>query len=423
AHKGQEQKLLDVFEKWDLECEEIGVVTDTGMIEFFYHGELVAEVNADSLVLGGGAPVYKRETKRPEYLKKIAAFKASDVKTPANYKETAWKLWHSPNLVSKRWVYEQYDSMVRTNTATTNRASDAAVVRVKGTDKALAVTTDCNSAYVYADPYVGAMIAVSEAARNIVCTGGEPSAITNCLNFGNPYNPEVYWQFSEAIRGMGDACRKFNTPVTGGNVSFYNQSVFKTGTEPVYPTPTIGMLGVLPHHENQMTLDFKEDGDQIYLIGNPNNDINSSEYLRVIHGIHHSPAPNFDLSEEFLFQQDIKALIKQKLVQSVHDVADGGLFTAVMEAALNKGFGFSIESHDAFRKDAYLFGESQSRYVISVSPAKEEAFLNYLNGSNVSFTKLGEVSGNKVVVDGEDWGTVAEWKNVHDNHLHELMER
>jgi phosphoribosylformylglycinamidine synthase len=423
AHKGQEQKLLDVFEKWDLECEEIGVVTDTGMIEFFYHGEMVAEVNAHSLVLGGGAPVYKRETKRPEYLKKIAAFKASDVKTPENYKEAAWKLWHSPNLVSKRWVYEQYDSMVRTNTATTNRSSDAAVVRVKGTNKALVVTTDCNSAYVYADPYVGAMIAVSEAARNIVCTGGEPSAITNCLNFGNPYNPEVYWQFSEAIRGMGDACRKFNTPVTGGNVSFYNQSVFKTGTEPVYPTPTIGMLGVLPHHENQMTLDFKEDGDQIYLIGNPNNDFNSSEYLRVIHGIHHSPAPNFDLSEEYLFQQDIKALIKQKLVQSVHDVADGGLFTAVLEAALNNGLGFSIESHDAFRKDAYLFGESQSRYVISVSPAKEEAFLNYLNGSNVSFTKMGEVSGSNVIVDGEDWGSVAEWKMVHDHHLHELMER
>lgn len=422
AHKGQEDKLLKVFDKWDLECEEIGVVTDTGMLEYYYHGELVAEVDADSLVLGGGAPVYTRETKKPEYLKKINAFKADSIPTPKDYRETAWKLWHSPNLVSRRWVYEQYDSMVRTNTTTTNKSSDAAVVRVKGTDKALAVTTDCNSAYVYADPYVGAMIAVSEAARNIVCSGGEPSAITNCLNFGNPYNPEVYWQFSQAIKGMGEACRKFNTPVTGGNVSFYNQSVYKDGTEPVYPTPTIGMLGVLPHHSNQMTLNFKSEGDQIYLIGNPNNDINSSEYLRVIHGVTHSPAPHFDLNEEYLFQEDIKTLIKQKLVASVHDVADGGLFTAILEAGLSNELGFVIETHDAFRKDAYLFGESQSRYVVSVSPEKEESFLNHLSGSNVSFTKLGEVTGKNVVVDGDDWGSVTDWKNVHDNHLHELME-
>lgn len=422
AHKGQEDKLLKVFDKWDLECEEIGVVTDTGMLEYYNHGELVAEVDADSLVLGGGAPVYTRETKKPEYLKKINAFKADSIPTPKDYRETAWKLWHSPNLVSRRWVYEQYDSMVRTNTTTTNKSSDAAVVRVKGTDKALAVTTDCNSAYVYADPYVGAMIAVSEAARNIVCSGGEPSAITNCLNFGNPYNPEVYWQFSQAIKGMGEACRKFNTPVTGGNVSFYNQSVYKDGTEPVYPTPTIGMLGVLPHHSNQMTLNFKSEGDQIYLIGNPNNDINSSEYLRVIHGVTHSPAPHFDLNEEYLFQEDIKTLIKQKLVASVHDVADGGLFTAILEAGLSNELGFVIETHDAFRKDAYLFGESQSRYVVSVSPEKEESFLNHLSGSNVSFTKLGEVTGKNVVVDGDDWGSVTDWKNVHDNHLHELME-
>ena len=300
GEKGKEHLLEAVFEKWDLECELIGVVTDTGMIEYSSHGEIVAEVDADSLVLGGGAPIYTRETSVPKYFEKITAFNIDNVSEPTNILETAKQVFSSPNIVSKRWVYEQYDSMVRTNSISTNQPSDAALVRVKGTDKALAVTTDCNSAYVYADPYIGAMIAVSEAARNISCSGGIPAAITNCLNFGNPYNPEVYYQFTNAIKGMGEACRKFNTPVTGGNVSFYNQTVLPDGTEPVYPTPTIGMLGILENYKNQMTLGFKTEGDLIFMLGNAKNDISSSEYLRVVHDIHHSPTPHFELEEEFL---------------------------------------------------------------------------------------------------------------------------
>jgi phosphoribosylformylglycinamidine synthase II len=299
GEKGKEHLLEAVFDKWDLECELIGEVTNTGMIEYHSQGKIIAEVNADSLVLGGGAPIYTRETSLPKYFEKIKAFNIDNIVEPTNILESAKNLFASPNIVSKRWVYEQYDSMVRTNSLSTNQPSDAALVRVKGTNKALAVTTDCNSAYVYSDPYKGAMIAVAEAARNITCSGGVPAAITNCLNFGNPYNPEVYYQFTNAIKGMGEACRKFNTPVTGGNVSFYNQTVLPEGTEPVYPTPTIGMLGILDDYKNQMTLDFKAEGDLIFMLGNAKNDISSSEYLRIEHDIHHSPTPHFELEEEF----------------------------------------------------------------------------------------------------------------------------
>ena len=397
GHKGREQELYDVFEKWDLVCEQIGEVTATGRLEFYQDGQKVADVPAEPLVLGGGAPVYKREFKRPAYLDQIAAFNPDSVPVPEDYVATARKLFASPNLVSKRWIYEQYDSMVRTNSMGTNNPSDAALVRVKGTDKALSVTTDCNSAYVYADPYVGGMIAVAEAARNIVCSGAVPVAITNCLNFGNPYNPEVYWQFVHALKGMGEACRRFDTPVTGGNVSFYNQSVFKDRTEPVYPTPTIGMLGILENLNHAMTLDFKQAGDQIYLIGPPCTDLGSSEYLRRIHNIRFSPAPRFDLEEEWAVQEAVKAVIRQGWAASAHDVADGGLFTALMESAMVRGLGFEIETDPVFRKDAYLFGESQSRVIITVSAENEDEMVNYLNSKNVSFSKLGEVKGGSAL--------------------------
>ena len=422
CQKGMEEQLLAVFDKWDLACEQIGEVTDTGRLHFYHHGELIADVDADSLVLGGGAPVYQREYTEPAYFEKIAAYKLSDVEQPDNYIEAAKKLFASPNIVSKRWVYEQYDSMVRTNSMNTIEPSDAALVRLKGTNKALAVTTDCNSAYVYADPFKGTMIAVSEAARNIVCAGGEPVAITNCLNFGNPYNPEAYYQFVMAIKGMGEACRKFNTPVTGGNVSFYNQSVFKDRTEPVYPTPTIGMLGVLDTIETSMTLHFKEAGHQVYMIGTPQDDLGSSEYLRVCHDIRYSPVPHFDIDEEYTIQGIIKQLIRKSLVASVHDISEGGLFVALMESAMPKHLGFEVTTDNNFRKDAYLFGESQSRILISVSQDKEEEMVNYLNSNNVSFTKLGEVKAQNVLIDGEDYGAIESWKSTYDNLLGEKMD-
>ncbi len=422
GEKGKEHLLQAVFDKWDLECELIGEVTDNGMIEYHSNGEIVAEVNADSLVLGGGAPIYTRETAVPNYFEKIKAYNIDNIKESNNILETAKKVFASPNIVSKRWVYEQYDSMVRTNSLSTNQPSDAALVRVKGTDKALAVTTDCNSAYVYADPYKGAMIAVAEAARNISCSGGIPAAITNCLNFGNPYNPEVYFQFTNAIKGMGEACRKFNTPVTGGNVSFYNQTVLPSGTEPVYPTPTIGMLGILDDYRNQMTLDFKAEGDLIFMLGNAKNDISSSEYLRVEHDVHYSPTPHFELEEEFELQKNIQTLITDKLVASVHDISEGGLFVTLMESGMVGDLGFNVNTDPTFRKDAYLFGEAQSRVVVSVKPRNELAFLKFLEKQNIAHTQLGKVIGSKITIDNKDFGEMSEWKDVYNNTLKNKLE-
>jgi phosphoribosylformylglycinamidine synthase len=422
AEKGKEHLLFEVFEKWDLECEQIGEVTDTGMLQFYEGEELVAEVNAHSLVLGGGAPVYERKYKMPKYVDKIKRFNPSVIKKPKDYQEVARKLVNSPSIASKRWIYEQYDSMVRTNSMNTNLPADAALVRVKGTNKALAVTVDCNSHYVFANPYVGTMIAVAEAARNIVCSGGEPLAITNCLNFGNPYDPEVYWQFVEAIKGMGDACARFNTPVTGGNVSFYNQSQLKDKTEPVYPTPTIGMLGLMNNRENRMTLDFKNVGDAIYMIGTPSNDLGSSEYLRIVHQVKYSPAPSFDLEEEFGLQQSVKQLIRKKILNSLHDISDGGLFITLIESAMVRGLGFDVETDENFRKDAYLFGEAQSRYVLSITARQEDNFIDYLNAHNIPFTRLGEVTKGDVFVDGEDFGMIESWKTDYNEVIGKVME-
>lgn len=422
CHKGQEHLLQEVFDKWDLECAIIGEVTETGRLEYYYEGEKVADVPAETLVLGGGAPVYERAYTRPAYLDEIAAFQADSIPVPDDLVAIAKQLYHSPNIASKRWITQQYDSMVRTNTATTNDPSDAAVIRVKGTNKGLAVTTDCNSAYVYADPHIGGMIAVAEAARNIVCSGATPVAITNCLNFGNPYNPEVYYQFVYALKGMGEACRKFDTPVTGGNVSFYNQSVYKDRTEPVYPTPTIGMLGILEDISKMMTLDFKAEGDLIYLLGESRNDIHSSEYLRLVHKVQMSPPPHFDLEEEYQLQQIILNLIEKGLVASVHDVSEGGLFVALMESSMPGNIGFEVNTDPDIRKDAYLFGESQSRVVVSVKPETEKSFNQFLLENGVKNTKLGKTGGKKALIDWADFGSIIDYFKIYDNLLSDKME-
>ncbi len=418
---GREGDILSIYEKWDLPCAEIGETIAGDILQYYYEGKLAAEVPADSLVLGGGAPVYVREQKRPDYLKQIEKYDLNAIPVAANLQEAARKLWNSPNLASKNWITRQYDSMVRTGTMTTNRPSDAAVVYVKGTDKALALTTDCNSAYVFADPHKGGMIAVSEAARNIVCAGGEPVAITNCLNFGNPYNPEVYYQFAEAIRGMGDACRKFETPVTGGNVSFYNQYTKAGQTIPVYPTPTIGMLGLLDDHNRMMTLDFKQEGDLIYLIGTSRNDLGSSEYLRGVLGVEFSPCPHFDLEEEFSIQQTVKQLIGRNLIQSAHDVSDGGVFANLLESAMPRGLGFEAQSKAGIRKDAWLFGEAQSRVVVSVRTTHSEELERLLQSQGINFELIGKVGGQSVVIDGENWGAVSSWKGTYETLLTNIM--
>ncbi|NBP74765.1 MAG: hypothetical protein EBU61_01865 [Crocinitomicaceae bacterium] len=406
----------------DLHAEEIGFVTDTGRVRYFTNDELVGDVPAESLVLGGGAPQYNREYSEPAYYSEFKKFNIDSIEMPSNLKEVGFAMLGLPNIASKKWVYEQYDSMVGTRNMTTNRPSDAGVVNIKGTNKALAMTVDCNSRYVNADPEIGTMIAVSEAARNIVCAGGIPSAITNCLNFGNPYNPESYWQFVGAIKGMSTACLKFKTPVTGGNVSFYNQTS-KNGVEiPVFPTPTIGMIGIVPDKDKVMTLDFKQKGDLIFLIGEYKNDISSSEYLATYLGVKASPAPYFDLEKEFQMQEAVKGLIEENIVNAVHDVADGGLYVTLIEMSLPRELGFDIVSDSEIREDAFLFGEGQGRVVVTVSEEKAESFLEYMIKTKVNITLLGHVTKGKLQIDEEHFGFISEAKNIYDNALAKHLE-
>jgi phosphoribosylformylglycinamidine synthase len=420
--KGKEQVVKDIFDKWDLHAEEIGVVTEGGTVRYMKGEDVVAEVPAESLVLGGGAPVYIREYSEPAYYQEYKKFSIDDIKQPDDLKDVAFQLLAHPNIASKRWVYEQYDSMVGTKNMATNKPADAGIVNIKGTNRALAMTVDCNSRFVNADPEVGTMIAVSEAARNITCAGGNPSAITNCLNFGNPYNPESYWQFVGAIKGMSAACLKFETPVTGGNVSFYNQTVTDGVEVPVFPTPTIGMIGLVEDKNKTMSLDFKSKGDLIFILGQSHNDISSSEYLVSYHGVKESPAPYFNLEEEYALHQVVKGLISNAHVNAVHDISDGGLFVTLTEMGMPRDLGFDIVTDSEVREDAFLFGEGQGRVVVAVNEDQEDAFIEEMMGSGISFTLLGHVTKGKMMVDDEHFGFIDGAKDIFDNALAKHLE-
>jgi phosphoribosylformylglycinamidine synthase II len=414
VEKGRENEVTQVFNKWDLESAVIGDVTDDGLLSFYINGNLEAQIPAHELVLGGGAPQYEREFKEPMYFREIRKFDINQIPEPQDLKTIAEKIIQIPSIASKRWITTQYDSMVGTANASTNTPTDAAIVLVRETGKALAVTVDCNSRYVFADPFNGAMIAVAEAARNIVCSGGTPLGVTNCLNFGNPYDPEVYYQFVNAVKGMGEACKKFDTPVTGGNVSFYNQNP----EGPVYPTPTIGMVGLVDNPRKKMTLDFKNEGDHIFLIGESKNDINSSQYLSKICNVEFSPAPEFNLDNEFELQQLISQLIKKQIVQSVHDVSEGGLFITLIESCFNRRKGFEVNATDnKFRKDAFWFGESQSRVVVTVLEEQLENFLKFANDFKIPHSFLGNVTSGSIKIDGEDWGNTDNWMELYNSTI------
>lgn len=417
--KGSESIIEKIFDKWDLPCACIGEVTEGNNLDFYFHQELVAQLPAQSLVLGGGAPQYVREYKEPTYYSESKNFNPDTIKQPTDYKAVAEYLIGHPNIASKQWVYEQYDSMVGTVNMSTNEPSDASIVNLKGTNKALAIKIDCNSRYVYADPEIGTMIAVSEAARNIVCSGGEPTAITNCLNFGNPYNPEAYWQFVGAIKGMSKACEKFKTPVTGGNVSFYNQSKIGDKTIPVFPTPSIGMLGILDDKKWQTGLSFQTEGDLIYVIGELNDDINSSEYLYSYCNVKLSPAPYFDLEKEYQLHQLVKKLIRENYVSSAHDVSDGGLICCLLESGFKNKKGFNIHTSSDCRKDAFLFGEGQGRVVISVEKSKSVNLESLCKEFRIPFYQLGVVTKEPILVDNQNWGEISYFL---DKYLHSIEE-
>ena len=402
AAKGFEDKIIEVYKKWDVQAVTIGRVTDDNQLRVLHHRAIVVEIPAESLVLGGGAPVYIREAieKKPE----TPVAELADDNT-LDFKAISLELLSRPNIASKHWVYRQYDSMVQTNTVTPVGHTDAAVIRIKGTRKGIAMKTDCNARYVYLNPLAGGKIAVAECARNIACSGAKPLAITNCLNFGNPYKPEVYFQFRESVKGMGEACRAFNTPVTGGNVSFYNETFIGGVRTAIYPTPTIGMIGLLDDIDNLVVSTFTHAGDLILLAGNPTLSLDGSEYLVMQYGTPGQDAPSIDLEHEANLQQLLVTLAERKLLHSAHDISDGGLFVALAEKAIMNAeapLGFTVDLENAedspFRIQQQLFSEAQERVVISISPDKRREVMDTAAKHNVPICAIGQVIEKEVAI-------------------------
>lgn len=420
-------KIKSIFDKWDLQAEIIGEVTDTGRIEISRFGERVADVPAGSLALGGNmTPVYHRDTREPKYFAETRKFDPSSIAPVKDANETLENLLSSPVIASKKWVYEQYDSMVRTNSMYL-QGSDSAVVRVKGTTKGLAVTTDCNSRYVYLDPYKGAARAVIESARNVACTGAQPIAITNCLNFGNPYDPEVYYQFAESIRGMGDACREFNTPVTGGNVSFYNES--PEGA--VFPTPTIGMLGLIEDITKVVTADFKSEGDTIMLLstkplGDPAS-LSGSEFVRLQIGKVQGALAELDIKAEHNLIKTIVAAADASLLQSAHDISEGGIAVTLAESCFGQStdreLGCNVQLDLSANSNAVLFGEQSGAVVVSVKQGKEAKLEQLAETHGVLCSKIGTVAGSSLIINDAISFSVAQLKQLHSNALPAILDK
>lgn len=418
VEKGKEAPVLEVLEKWNLHGAQLGEVTDTGRMAYYLHGELVGDIPAESLLRGGGAPVYEREQEPPAYLQKTRKFNPRKIEEPTEHAAVVRVLLSLPSIASKRWVREQYGARAgaadASSRAPSRASSDGAIIRIHGRKQGLVVSVDGNARYVYADPRVGCALAVAESARNIVCAGGTPLGVMPSLNFGDPYQPEVYWQFAQAIEGLGEACRMFDMPVTGEHVSFYNQSEHG----PVFPTPIIGMVGLIDDVQAlYMSSDFKEEGDQIYLLGYNEEDVNSSAYLYHYHRVLNSPAPYLDLEEEQRLQAGVLQLIQKKLIRSAHDVSDGGLIVSLLESAFERELGFAIDSPDHMRKDAFLYGEAGGRVVVSVSPDHDDEFILELREVGLECLFLGVVEGREALVDEESLGSVADLKQLYEEAL------
>ncbi|MFF2458214.1 phosphoribosylformylglycinamidine synthase subunit PurL [Peribacillus simplex] len=363
--KGREQEIVDLFTKYDLEAVAVGEVTDDKNLTLSHQGEIVAEVPVDALA--EEAPIYHKPSAEPQYFRDFQSMKA-EVPAIGDYKETLVSLLKQPTISSKEWVYDQYDYMVRTNTVV-SPGSDAAVVRVRGTNKALAMTTDCNSRFIYLDPETGGKIAVAEAARNIICSGAEPLAITDCLNFGNPEKPEIFWQLEKAADGMSEACRSLSTPVIGGNVSLYNE----TNGEAIYPTPVVGMVGLVSDLQHITTQTFKNESDLIYVVGEAKVEFGGSELQKMLEGKIFGCAPELDLAIEQKRQQQILTAIQKGLVASAHDLSEGGLAVALAESlfgASKLGANVNISGEPV----SELFSETQSRFLLSIKPENQAAF-------------------------------------------------
>ena len=417
--QGFDAELNAIFEKWELECIRIGEVTDTGMLEVYHQGNKVAEIPSDELVLGGGAPQYDMPVREPEYFSEINNFTIDTINDDENYNKSLLTLLSTPNITSKQFVFRQYDSTVRSNTIQ-GPGGAAAVIRLKGTQKGLAISTDCNGRYVYLNPRLGGQIAVVESARNVVCSGGEPLAITNCLNFGNPQDPEIYWQFKEAVMGIGEACRALNTPVTGGNVSFYNE----TGDTAVFPTPVIGMVGLLENINQSTTLEFKDAGDFIVTLGALNGSLGGSEYLRTIHGKIQGPIPHLNLELEMGIQELCLDAIKKGIIKSAHDLSDGGLAVNLSESLIQSkaGLGAKLDVVRKLHNSELLFGECQSVIIVTLEESALYELILLAQNLDVHTQTIGRVNeSNSLVINDQIDISRTKLENAYFNSLEKIM--
>jgi phosphoribosylformylglycinamidine synthase len=392
----KEEQAKAIFEKWGLHCINVGNVTDDGRLKLIHHGEVVGDMPVTALV--DECPVYNKPSAVPAYYTANASVDTNAYAEVTDLNNALIKVLSSPTVASKEWIYNQYDYMVRTATAVPP-GSDAAVVLVDGTRKAIAMTTDCNGRYVYLDPEVGGRIAVSEAARNIVCSGGEPLAITDNLNFGSPEKPEIFWQLEKSADGISEACRVFGTPVTGGNVSLYNENAKGA----IYPTPVIGMVGLVADIDHITTQQFKTVGDQIILLGETKAELGGSEFQYVIHGVTEGRPPQIDLAVEKALHATVLDSIRAGNVKSAHDLSEGGLAVALAESSISGRLGAKVAIDSALRTDIALFSESQSRVLLSASPANVEAILATAKANGIAATVIGEVTAEaniQVTVNG-----------------------
>jgi phosphoribosylformylglycinamidine synthase len=414
--KGREAEVEAIFEKWDLHAAHVGEVTMDGLMRVKDHGNVVAEIPNTALV--DEAPVYDRPTKAPAYITEVRAFDPSSL-TPVAPVDAFLRLLASPAVASKRWVYRQYDSMVRTNTIAAAGLS-AGVVRVKGTKTALAISTDGNGRYCYLNPRRGAMLAVAEAARNVACSGAMPIGATNCLNFGNPERPEIMWQFVEAVEGIAEACTALDVPITGGNVSLYNE----TDGRAIYPTPIIGVVGLMDDAASVMTRTFKGAGDAVILLGEDRGEIGGSEYLKIVHSLVRGDAPSLDLARERALQRLIVDLIAAGLVRSAHDCSDGGVAATIAESCFDTGgIGAAVELASA----AELFSETASRIVISVAASKEKDVLAHAGRAGVPARRIGATGGSRIAISAAGQKaidvTVAEAEHVWSTAIGQFFTR
>ena len=386
VEKGHEKEILDIFRKWDLNVSQIGVVIKEEILRISDGGKVVVEIPPRSLA--DEAPVLAREEKPIE-----REIREISVPVPDDLNRVLLSLLSSPNIASKEIVWKQYDNMVQTNTIVLP-GSDSAVVRLRGTGLSLGITTDCNARYCYLDPFEGGKIAVSEAARNLACSGAEPIGLTNCLNFGNPEKPEIFWQFSRVVDGMSEACLAFGVPVISGNVSFYNEWEGK----PIHPTPVIGMVGIIKG--KPVTQGFKNRGDIIVLLGDVKDDLSGSEYLKIEHGLLEGK-PTIDLEEEKGVQKTCLEAISNRLLRSAHDCSEGGLSVCIAESCISGGIGAELKVHDDLRPDVVLFGESQSRIMVSVAPEDLDSVLSIAEKNSTLVQEIGKVGNSDLVIN--DW--------------------